>query len=213
MCSLQLSSRKLPLQETETITGDHNQSKCRVMLPSLNGYIYKALQHLSLRKHWRRGHQKIVGPRGSGSLLEIMSLRNVRIYTHNILTMWLPKWYEQGQWQSYFFNICIYSFYTEPSHIMIFCMIIIKQWTYLSQTLNLPSSSFLLLVSVPQTICLFLCHREIFGFMYQIKIQESYKKKNLQYLGFFFWIWFDSFNITVSSHIHFSANDIISFSF
>jgi len=38
----------------ETTTENHNQSICRAVEPSPNGYIYKTFPHLRLREHCRK---------------------------------------------------------------------------------------------------------------------------------------------------------------
>ena len=53
--SLNFSSRKLLLAtEGDQTPENQNQSKCRLVEPSLNGHIYKTLPHLKLRKKQRR---------------------------------------------------------------------------------------------------------------------------------------------------------------
>jgi hypothetical protein len=60
--------RKL-LFETDSIAENHNQSNFIVVEPSPNGYVYKTLPQLSLRKYCGRGDRKIVRARVSWSFV------------------------------------------------------------------------------------------------------------------------------------------------
>jgi hypothetical protein len=71
--------------------GNHNQSKCRVVEPSPNGYIYKYNSQPEAWGSFRRRSRKIVRARGSESLCETVSPSNARNYTHKVSPIWLPK--------------------------------------------------------------------------------------------------------------------------
>lgn len=48
------------MQQIGTMTKNHNQSKCRVVVLSPSKYIYNTLPHLSLREYFEGGDRKNV---------------------------------------------------------------------------------------------------------------------------------------------------------
>lgn len=66
----------------------------RVVELSPSGYIYKIVPQLKLRDHSRRRSRKTVSPRGDQVVCcEIVSLSNIRSYTHEVSTTW-PSTFE-----------------------------------------------------------------------------------------------------------------------
>ena len=78
-CSLQ-ADREQEEVPGETTPENHNQSKCRVVKPHSNGYIYKRVLHLRLIGCCRRGAREIVRGGGSGRLLWEWVPSNIRRY-------------------------------------------------------------------------------------------------------------------------------------
>lgn len=65
----------------ETVTGNHNQSKCRVAELRSSGYMYQTLLYLRPRKYCGKGGGKTVQARDD---LETVSPRDIRSYTHKV---------------------------------------------------------------------------------------------------------------------------------
>lgn len=57
------------MESMKMIETNHNQSKCRVVNPSFNGYICKTLPYLMIREHFKRVGEKTGKARRSGNLL------------------------------------------------------------------------------------------------------------------------------------------------
>lgn len=51
----------------------------------------KKIPHPRLRKHSKRGNEKVVKPEDEGIFYKIVSLSNVRSYWHKVSTTWPPK--------------------------------------------------------------------------------------------------------------------------
>lgn len=81
------------LQQRETISRNHNQAKCRVMVPSPSSCSCVSTWcplYLRFRDCCRR-HRKIGRVWGIGNLLWDICPGDVRSYTHKVLQKWLPK--------------------------------------------------------------------------------------------------------------------------
>jgi hypothetical protein len=57
-----------PQSIVETLKTNYNQSKGKIVEPSLNEYIYKMLPHSRLSEHHKRGGGKTLKARGLGML-------------------------------------------------------------------------------------------------------------------------------------------------
>lgn len=75
------SQGNFSFQHTETTPANPNQSNCRAVEPSPNGYVHEAFPYLRLREHCQRGRQKNCKSQRIRSSLWL-SLRNVGSYTH-----------------------------------------------------------------------------------------------------------------------------------
>lgn len=64
----------------------HNQSKCRIVVPSPNEHSYKILLHLKPTEHCGWWGRKILGV-----FWENTSHSNIRSNTHKVSATWLPK--------------------------------------------------------------------------------------------------------------------------
>ena len=82
--ALSIHQGNVSLPQMETTTENHNQSKCRVVEPSPNGYIYKTLQSLKFREHCEKGVERLQESEDRGASCEIVSPGNSRSYTHEV---------------------------------------------------------------------------------------------------------------------------------